>query len=305
MVQSFPITYQNWQFAFNEDCDPVSDSATRVAQVALEQSALESNAVRTQLACAPVHEPAVAGTPRRAQSNSITGNREVMMNRMVDALVGDDPFGAMPEDDSGPVTPPTSALVDSPMIRDLSNSIGALSAADPALQYLPQTEPRKNSTLNANASPFVRSMPSSQDGSWSRQNVASSPSTPYQNPVATHRSSPLLYTPEISSAWHSRKSSDQPLISASQLLSVATSSARPDASSTLMPTMPSAFGTLGDVWGVSSAVPTAEWVRQNQPRYQDGLTSSALFGKRDDRWDSFPTMTPIGQTTSPANGQGG
>lgn len=237
---------------------------------------------------------------KRNKSNSIGTSRESMMNRMVDALVGDDALDTLLEDE-GPVTPPANPLADSPMIRDLSNSIGALTASDMVNQA--QSWSSKSSTLNANASPFIRSMPSPHEDGWTRPNFGSHPSSPYQAAAAPQRGSPLVQFAHPNSTWHSNQSRDH--TSASQPISLGTPSPHPGISNSFTPTMPSAFGDLGNIWGVSSTVPTAEWVRQKQPRYEDALTSSMLFGKRDDRWDTVASASAPKQATSPADRQVG
>lgn len=311
------MLYENWRFIYKED-HKLSKDFSVGAELDVNPAvptAANLSVPKTHTSSSPQNR--VPGTgkqhrskPRRA--NAGTTNKEASMNRMVDALVGDDECNdAFHDEDDFPVTPPTHAVTDTPMIRDLSNSVATLTASDFVNQV--QNWSAKSvsaspgvSALNATASPFVASVSHQKEEAWLRPPFGSGPSSPNRSFGIHHDASPPVDSLQLHSAWHSRGPSGNAAPTGAYPPTADTSS-RPPSSMGATPTLPSSFGDLRNVWGVSSAVPTAEWVRQRQPRYKETVTSSLLFGADGGPWtpEAQPTGANDLYSKTPSNGQGG
>lgn len=257
----------------------------------------------------PALDGSAVGKLSRSDSTSTTMTKDAKMNQMVDALVGDgdglEPLNE--EDENLPVTPPANTFDDSPMVRDPSNSASAITANDLVNQV--QNWQHKNSpgasafaARNSPGTQFLAGSPSPQDNlnNWPRPGSRSNPSSPYNavNHGAASGGSLSMHSPQsfaapVQSPWHSRGDSAASLQlqtnNAPQPISrTSTASPFPNplfVSSPQATDMNNSFGSISSIWGVQPNVPTADWVRRQQPRYQEPQ-SSTLFGP-----DGYPYPT--------------
>lgn len=259
----------------------------------------------------------------RSDSISTSMTQDTTINRMVDALVGDeeglDPL--QEEDEDLPVTPPATNFDNSAIVRNSSSNAAPLVASDLVDQV--QNWHHKSvsgysgfGARSSTASPFSGGSgrsPKGQLENWHRPPSRSNPSSPHNAAIfappglgAVH--SPRSILPQMQSTWHSRDNS----VASSASRNVNAFS-RPWVGSPFGGMQPMnhpssseldrSFGAGGDIWNVTPNVSSTKGapLQQSQHAQYPRVNSSALFGP-----DGYPiasdSLAPMEQNGSHAPG---